>query len=123
MPYTPDGFQWECPAHALAAVDGNSFVADIDLGFHVTLRALVVADGIEPLPTEYIRARREAHRLIRDADLFLRTLRIATQGAGGRYRVLAEVHYSPFFTPRSEQASFAAAMLASGYARATGNRG
>ena len=114
MPYTADGFEWEYPAHVVAAIDGRSFVADIDLGFHLTVRAVVIDEDL--LIVEEVKARKEAQRLLQHADVFLRVQRIVSRSVGGRQAVVAEVMYSPFHVARSEQASFKAAMLASGYA-------
>lgn len=111
MPHTSDGFEWEFPARVLAVLDGESFVADIDLGFGIHLHRTVLAEGItaEPITTPRgLRARKEAQRLLLHADLMLRTRRIVDD------LVVADVAYAPWFTPRSEQGSFMAAMLASG---------
>lgn len=111
MPYSADShWEYEYPAHVVSVVDGGSFYADIDLGFHVTIRMLVIVEGIEV--TDGVSAKKEAQRLLNDAELILRTKRLMAGGA-----VLAEVMYSPFFTARSEQGSFSAAMAAAGFAR------
>lgn len=120
MPYTSEGtFEWSYPAHVISVVDGCAFIADIDLGFNIVLRAIVVAEGIECESVNTQRglaARKEAQKLLRDAHLVLRTRRLYGSPWDSRLAVLSHVAYSPYHVPRSEQWSFSAAMLASGYA-------
>lgn len=116
MPYTHEGWEWEVPAHVVSVIDGASFLADLDLGWRVHVRTIVACEGIEvkDISTpDGLAAKKEAQRLLTDAQLYLRCKRIET---AGMYSV-CEITYGMHFTPRSEQASFAAAMLASGYAR------
>src|SRR5262245_39931953 len=108
MPYTDQGFEWEVPARVLSVMDGNRILVDADLGFRVHIHAVIEAAGIE---AEGMPARKEAQRLLQGADLTLRVLK------RGRYGWVCDVAYGPFFSPRSEQASFAAAMLAAGVAK------
>lgn len=112
-------FEWQAPASVISIVDGACFVADIDLGWGVHKIGVVICEGIEvdEIETpEGLAARKEAQRLLTNATLSLRCRRLTPEGA------VCEVTYSPYFTPRSEQASFAAAMLASGYARRSDER-
>jgi hypothetical protein len=110
MPHTREGaFEWEYPAKVYAVVGGDSFLADIDLGLRIHYHAHVRVEGIES-PND-LPAKKEAQRLLMDADVVLRCRRVNEDGS-----VLAEVAYGPWFVPRSEQGSFAAAMLASGHA-------
>jgi hypothetical protein len=115
MPHTRDGaFEWEYPAKVIAVPSGGAFLADIDLGLHVHVRALVICEGID-VDWDDLAAKKEAQRLLKDADVTLRTRRTVSYEGG--LGVVADVSYGPWFQPRSEQGSFAAAMLASGYAK------
>lgn len=119
MPYKRNGeFEWEYPAHVISVLNGESFLADIDLGFNVHVHAVVVAEGIDadPLTTANgLAARKEAQRLLKDADVMVRTRRLTSSAR--TLAVVAEVAYNPWFEARSEQGSFEAAMLASGHVR------
>lgn len=122
MPYTRDGrFEWEYPAQVISVRSGNSFLAEIDLGFNVHVRAEVIAEGItvdqdNENSTQWLAARKEAQRLLTGVLVTLRTRKLV-YAAGGLAAVLADVAYSPYHEPRSEQGSFEAAMLASGLVR------
>lgn len=114
MPYEDQEWFWEVPARVISVVDGASFVADLDLGWGIHYLQKIICEGItvEAIETmEGMEARKEAQRLLTDALVILRCREVRTVGS------LCEVVYSPWFTPRSEQGSFAAAMLASGFAR------
>jgi len=108
MPYTRDlEYEWQVPAKVIAVIDGQVFLADADLGFDVHRRLYVLVAGIET-PRD-LPARKEAQRLLHGADLLLT----------GKRRIglhwLCDVAYAPTHTPRSEQGSFVAAMLAAGH--------
>jgi hypothetical protein len=117
MPHTPDRFEWEYPARVLSVIDGASFWANIDLGFNLRVQAVVVVDKmhVEPIETKAgMASRKEAQRLLADALVTIRSRKLFSYGDA--LAVLADVAYSPFFTPISEQGSFRAAMMASGHA-------
>lgn len=111
MPYDTETmkFQWEVPAKVLSVYEGNRFLAVADLGFGVMARIEVLVDGFMVL--DQARARKEAQRLLHGADLVLKGIEPAFLGRAW----VCEVLYGPYFEPRSEQASFKTAMLASGY--------
>lgn len=118
MPYTHNGFSWEVPAHVLAVLDGRTFLARADLGWNVSINTIVVVDGLIVPPIEErggLAARKEAQRLLNEADVFLRTRRMFSYH--DQPAVIAEVAYGPDFTLRSEQASFKTAMIASGHGK------
>jgi len=113
MPYTRNGaFEWEYPARVVSVIAGGSFLADIDLGFGIHVQAIVVVEGIAVV--NGLAAKKEAQRLLHGADVILRSRRVLVSG---RPSVLCEVGYGPWFEPRSEQGTFAAAMLATGTVR------
>jgi hypothetical protein len=123
MPYTGEGWEWECPATVISIVDGKTFYADIDLGWNVHVRAYVVCKGIEVddvTTPDGLAAKKEAQRLLKDANLLIHCHRLIGHPATSSQAAVCTVRYSPFFEPRSEQGSFAAAMLASGFARKKG---
>lgn len=105
-----EGFRWTVPAKVLAVIGGNTFLVDADLGFDVHAHVYVKAYGIDT--PDDLPARKEAQRLLTNADVVLFCKGRVPDGDGW----LCEVAYGPYFTPRSEQASFAAAMVAAGHA-------
>ena len=115
MPHTREGaFEWEYPAKVISVSSGGAFFADIDMGMHVHVRALVICEGID-VEWDDLQAKKEAQKLLHEADVTLRTRRLISYEGG--LGVVAEVNYGPWFQPRSEQGSFAAAMLATGHAK------
>lgn len=111
MPYDAETrkFQWEVPAKVLAVYEGNRFLVVADLGFGVMARIEVLVDGFVMI--DQAKARKEAQRLLHGADLVIRGIEPTFLGRAW----VCDVLYGPYHEPRSEQANFKAAMLASGY--------
>lgn len=120
MPYTHEGWEWECPATVVSVLDGKTVLADVDLGWNVHVRTYVVCDGIEVDALDEpngLAAKKEAQRLLTGAHVFILSKKLTGDSHVSPQAAVCEITYSPYFEPRSEQGSFAAAMLASGLAR------
>lgn len=109
---------WSCPATVVRVHDGDTIIADIDLGYHVGIRAAVRVDGLAApeLNTDAGKAARDYAQELLPTGSAIRVVSKKMLGRFEKYgRVLADISFAPPAGPRTVQGSFAVAMIAAGH--------
>ena len=113
MGLTAAGFEWEVLGRVVHVLEGNLLLVDLDLGWQVYHRSRVRVLGLEvhDAPRLAHEARRRAQQLLpQGSPLIVRSIRMNRLSRSCD----AYVSYGPGFEPRSDEGSFALAMIASG---------
>lgn len=118
---------WSCPGTVVEVHDGDTIVADVDLGYHVRIRTAIRIDGLAAPELDRAGPGRAARDYLAGLLPPGAPITVVSTKLLGRFekygRVLAAVTFTPPTNGRPVEGDVAIAMIAAGHAVAWDGRG